>query len=109
MARKREYRLQIDGYEPETMPISRLTEIPIMVGGMRSVVPVHIQGRRGENYNCETSRDKAIEIAHYLFKTVIRVEGVGRWIRHAEGDWELVSFRIGDFKPLAKASELSLK
>jgi hypothetical protein len=80
-----------------------------MVGGMRSQVPVHLQGRRGEHYVCETNREKAIEIAQYLFKTVIRAEGMGRWIRHAEGDWELVSFKIAEFVPLAKLSDLSLK
>lgn len=95
-------------YGPFNQP-GTLDGVPIMVGGMLAQVPVHLQGRRGEKYICEASRDKAKEIAHYLFNTVIRVEGVGRWIRYAEGDWELVSFKIGDFQALAKVSELSLK
>lgn len=86
-----------------------LDGVPVMIGGIRAQVPVHLQGRKGEHYICEAGREKAIEIAHYLFKTVIRVEGMGRWTRHAEGDWELVSFKIADFAPLAKVSELSLK
>jgi hypothetical protein len=95
-------------YGPFNQP-GTLDGVPIMIGGMLAQVPVHLQGRRGEKYICEASRDKAKEIAHYLFNTVVRVEGIGRWIRHAEGDWELVSFRIGDFTPLAKLSALSLK
>ena len=90
--------------------LGTLDGVPILVGGTLAQVPVHLEGRRGEKYNyCSAGREMAKDIAQHLFSTIIRIEGVGKWIRHAEGDWELVGFKIGDFKPLAKVSELSLK
>jgi len=86
-----------------------LDGIPIVVGGTKDTVPVHIQGRDGETYLCTAPREKARTIAKYLFNTIIRVEGMAKWFRTAEGEWQLQEFRISDFKPLGDASEFSLK
>jgi hypothetical protein len=87
----------------------QLYGVPIMVGGKKNVVPVHIQD--GDViHNCEASRDVAAEIAACLFKSHIRVFGVGRHVRNAEGEWEMRSFRISHFekldaRPLAETVE----
>lgn len=83
--------------------------IPVMVGGTKDQVPIHLEGRGKEQYVCYASRSLAKKIAAYLFTTVIRVEGVGKWIRRPEGEWEMIRFDVADFQPLADESEISLK
>jgi hypothetical protein len=95
-------------YGPFSQP-GTLDGIPIVVGGTKDFVPVHLQGREGDIYLCTAPRSKAREIAKHLFNTIIRVEGVAKWFRTAEGEWQLQEFRISDFKPLGEASEFSLK
>lgn len=95
-------------YGPFSQP-GTLDGVPIVVGGTKDMVPVHLQSREGEIYNCIAPRTKAKDIAKYLFNSIIRVEGVAKWFRTAEGEWQLQEFRISDFKPLGEASEFSLK
>lgn len=82
-----------------------------MVGGKRlDEVPVHLQGRDPRNkYNCLTDRDKAKQIAGHLFETVIKVEGIARWIRTPEGEWEMRRFWIENFQPIGEASSFTFK
>lgn len=95
-------------YGPITQP-GTIDGIPILVGGTKDEVSVHLEGRDGEKHNCVTNRSKAVEIAPYLFRKIIRVIGVGRWLRHSEGNWEMRSFRISDFTPLVNLADVSLK
>jgi hypothetical protein len=87
----------------------QLYGIPIMVGGKKRIVPVHIQD--GETvHNCEASREVASDLAGCLFKSPVRAFGVGRHIRNADGQWEMRSFRISHFekldaRPLAETIE----
>lgn len=80
-----------------------LDGIPIRIGGELEMVPVHLE-RRGERYKCLAKRSVAKEIALCIFTTMIRVEGTGKWIRHPEGQWDMVSFVINDFTPLKDIS-----
>jgi hypothetical protein len=89
--------------------VGTLDGVPVMIGGINDPVPVHLEGRRGEPFNCEAARTVAKEIAKCLFFTIIRAEGIGRWLRTVEGDWELEHFKIVDFKPMGLVSELSLR
>jgi hypothetical protein len=74
---------------------------PIMIGGEEDPVPVHLEGRkRGEIYICRASRSTAKELAPYLFSTYIRAEGMARWIRRRNGEWEMRRFTIKSFTPL---------
>mgnify|MGYP000872260413 CR=1 FL=1 len=83
--------------------------VPVMVGGTKDQVSVHLEGRKSEKYVCQANRTLAREIAQHLFETIIRVKGVGRWIRHPEGRWEMRSFKIEHFDPLGNPEEISLK
>ena len=89
-------------YGPFTQP-GIIIGMPIMVGGKNDPVPVHLQTKDGV-YDCLARRERAREIASYLFTTYIEAEGIGRWIRHSTGEWEMKSFRIGNFKPLEYAT-----
>ena len=83
--------------------------IPVMIGGTREQVPIHLEGRGGETYVCHTSRAIAKRIAAHFFTTIIRADGIGRWVRHPEGQWEMKTFKINDFMPLTDEADISLR
>lgn len=86
-------------YGPFSQP-SRLDGVPIMIGGEEDLVPVHLEGRQKEIYICRAKRSIAKDLAPFLFSTFIRVEGLGRWIRHRDGEWEMKRFTIKHFEEL---------
>lgn len=90
-------------FGPFTQP-GTLEGIPIMVGGEKDWVPIHLEGRKKETLICVAKRSKAKELASYLFSTPVRVEGIARWLRNEDSEWELVSFRVHDFVVLKVGS-----
>jgi hypothetical protein len=93
--------------EPEYGPLNEsgtLDGIPIAIGGELDLVPVHLLGRDNEKHYCRASRPDAKQIAPYLFTTLIRVEGVGKWLRRANGEWKMLSFTIKSFRELEDIS-----
>jgi hypothetical protein len=73
---------------------------PILVGGKNDPVPVHIEDQQGVTYDCLARRGVAREIAPYLFETVVRADGQGRWVRKPTGEWEMRKFTIHSVRPL---------
>lgn len=71
--------------------------VPIRVGGEGDPVPVHLEDGK-EKHIVLARRTLAKEIAQYLFSAVVRAEGTGRWIRHADGEWELLDFKVASYK-----------
>ncbi len=67
--------------------------VPIRVGGEGDPVPIHLEDGKNKVI-VSARRTVAKEIAQFLFSAVIRVEGMGRWIRHADGEWEMLDFRV---------------
>lgn len=51
-----------------------------------------------------TTEAVALRLRHMLWDRTLRFHGVGSWIRHGNGTWELKNFRISDFEPLDDAS-----
>lgn len=99
---KRKFTQQVVG--PFNQP-GTVDGIPIRVGGQGSVVPIHLQEPNGSIHICHATRPIAIEIARYLFSQVIRVEGLARMSRDADGTWiqeplRIHSFRLLDTAPL---------
>lgn len=91
-------RIEVPQFPPVTEE-GTLEGMLIKIGGRDDSVPVHIQD--GKNYyNCQTTREKARELAPYLFGKPIRVCGRGRWIRSEIGNWELDRFQINQFEEL---------
>jgi len=70
--------------------------IPIKVGGENDPVPVHLEDGR-DKHIVLARRSLAKDIAQHLFTTVVRAEGTGRWIRHTDGEWEMLSFHAASF------------
>lgn len=76
--------------------------IPIMIGGEQDVVPIHLED--GEiKHILKAPRRIAKQIAPYLFTSVVRIEGKGRWLRNRMGEWEMQSFYAQDFQVLPDA------
>lgn len=77
--------------------------IPIKVGGENDPVPVHLEDGK-EKTIVLAKRSLAKEMAQHLFTSVVRVEGTGRWIRHTDGEWEMLSFQATSFKVIEDAN-----
>ena len=87
------------GGEPEYGPFSESTTLQgvvTVVGGRRDAVPVQLQD--GEVvHNCIAERQVARRLAQHIFGRPVRVKGQGRWLRNAQGQWLMLSFRIDEF------------
>lgn len=71
----------------------------ISIGGKRDRVSVHIQ--EGEQvWICHTSRERARELAKYIFGPALRIAGSARWERDRDGRWHQNDFTIRDFELL---------
>jgi len=77
--------------------------IPIKVGGENDPVPVHLEDGKDKTIVL-ARRSLAKEIAQHLFTSMVRVEGAGRWIRHTDGEWEMLSFQMSSFRVIEDAS-----
>lgn len=75
----------------------------VMIGGIDETVPVHLLDEGGRHI-CNASREMAKSLAPYLFGVPIRVYGRGRWIRNAQGKWEMQWFDISKFEALEELS-----
>lgn len=98
--------------DPEYGPFNEHSTLQgrvISVGGKRNIVNVNIQD--GERiYYCEASRDVALQLAPLMFNHELRIHGTGRYLRGADGEWVMNSFRISQFdrldmKPLSEVVE----
>ena len=76
--------------------------VPIKVGGENDPVPVHLEDGK-DKHIVLARRSLAKDIARHLFTSVVRVEGTGRWIRHTDGEWEMLSFYASSFKVVENA------
>lgn len=77
--------------------------VPIKVGGENDPVPIHLEDGK-DKYIVLARRSLAREIAQHLFTSVVRVEGTGRWIRHTDGEWEMLTFHAASFRVIEDAN-----
>lgn len=68
----------------------------ISIGGADQTVHVQLQAGDVKYVGIETDRDTARQLAKHMYEP-IRVSGVGRWLRDAEGRWILKKFRLQSF------------
>lgn len=80
--------------------------IPIKVGGENDPVPLHLEDGT-EKHIVLVRRSLAREIAKFLFTTPLRVDGIGRWIRHKDGEWEMLYFNANSYTPLGEGTTLT--
>lgn len=93
--------------QPEFGPFNQpgtIDGVPIRVGGENDPVPVHLHEEGQQPHICFASRLLARSIAAYIFTATLRVEGIGRWRRDADGQWIREKFTIQDFKILNRVS-----
>jgi hypothetical protein len=50
-----------------------------------------------------TTEAVALRLRHMMWDRTLRFHGVGTWLRHDNGTWELKSFKISDFEALDDA------
>jgi hypothetical protein len=82
---------------------SALQGIPIKIGGEQQDVPIHLED--GEEYHIvKAPRRIAKQIGLYLFTTVVRIEGSGRWFRNRLGEWELRELYAQSFRVLSEGN-----
>jgi hypothetical protein len=86
-------------FGPVTEPGS-LEGVLIKIGGRDETVPVHLQDGN-EYYKCTATRTLAKELRNQLFEKPIRVNGIGKWIRGEDGEWQLDGFKITSWEPLS--------
>jgi len=88
--------------QPEFGPITQqgiFQGTPIKIGGENDPVPVHLEDGDAKHIVLAPRRI-AKEIAPYLFTSVIRIEGTGRWQRTRMGEWEMITFHATSFEVL---------
>ena len=71
----------------------------ISIGGADQTVHVQLQNGEVKYVGIETDRETARRLAKHMYEP-IRVFGIGRWIRDAEGQWLLRKFRLQTFAVL---------
>lgn len=75
----------------------------VNIGGRDKTAHVILQDG-GVNYtNIDLSRDLARDLAKHLYGAKIRVFGGGRWERHPDGTWKLLSFTVDRYEVLDDA------
>lgn len=94
-------RFQMPAFGPVNQP-GVFQGIPIKIGGENDPVPVHLEDGN-EKHIILAKRLLAKEIADHLFTGVVRVEGVGRWMRNAAGAWEMQSFNANSMRVIEDA------
>lgn len=75
----------------------------VSVGGVDKTAHIKLQDSADVHTGCECTREVARELAKHLYGQTVRVSGVGRWLRSAEGNWELLRFKIDNFELLDDA------
>jgi hypothetical protein len=90
--------------QPEFGPIRQsavFQGIPIRIGGELDPVPVHLED--GENKHIVMApRRIAKQLGQYLFTSVVRIEGKGRFLRDRSGEWTMQDFYAQSFEVLSE-------
>jgi hypothetical protein len=74
--------------------------VPIKIGGESDPVPIHLEDGDSKHILLAPRRI-AKQIAPYLFTSVVRIEGKGRWIRNKMGEWDMLTFYAQGFEVLS--------
>lgn len=83
-----------------------LTGEVIRVGGKDETMPVNLREAGGEVLTGLYTKSKEIarQLARFLYGPIIRVHGTGKWLRNAEGVWQLEEFKITSIEELDDAT-----
>lgn len=90
-------------YGPITQEGSVEGEI-VRIGGTDDTIHVTLRDAAVIYSGCVTNKAVARRMAQHILGPIVRAHGVGKWVRHPDGAWELKSFRIRDFDVLEETS-----
>jgi hypothetical protein len=95
-------RPKVQSYGPFNQE-GHLDGVLIGVVGKDETISIRLQNGEITYTRCEATRTIARELAKHMFEPV-RIHGTGRWMREADGAWNLSRFRIHRFEALGAAS-----
>ena len=75
----------------------------VRIGGTDDSIHVHLKDGAVTLSAIETKPDLAKELGRYLFDSIVRLHGVGTWLRNESGAWELKKFKAERFDVLDDA------
>lgn len=75
----------------------------VSIGGRDKTAHVTLQDGTITYTNIDLNRDVARELAKHLYGAKIRLFGSGRWERHPEGTWKLLTFTVDRYVVLDDA------
>lgn len=76
----------------------------VSIGGRDKTAHVTLQDGGLTYTNIDLNRDVARELAKHLYGTKVRLFGSGRWERHPEGAWKLLTFAVDRYEVLDDAA-----
>jgi hypothetical protein len=74
------------------------------VGGTGTTIPIWIERADGEMFYCEASELLSKQLSE-LYLQIVRVHGIGTYIRNEDGAWEQTGFTIQSYDPAPLADE----
>ena len=90
--------------QPEVITITQPTIVDgtvVRIGGVDETIPLVLQDSEGVVSRCTIrGRERARELAKYLYGSPIRVSGTGKWTRSTDGVWELENLNVSEFEVL---------
>jgi hypothetical protein len=75
----------------------------VRIGGTDDSIHIHLKDGAVTLSAIETNAELAKELGRYLFDSVVRLHGVGTWLRNEGGAWELRKFKAVRYEVLDDA------
>ncbi|MQR00228.1 hypothetical protein [Glaciimonas soli] len=73
----------------------------IKIGGKDATIPVHLRDQEGKVIRCEIRGEAyAKELSRHYLGNPLRAHGSGKWLRHADGTWEIQLLTIQSYEEL---------
>lgn len=92
----------------ETHTINQATTIDgsvIKIGGRDETIPVLLQDQEGKTFKAEIrGKANAKELSKHYLEAPLRFHGQGKWIRYANGAWELDMLYIQSYEEIDSVS-----
>ena len=92
---------------PEMYTMTQATTIDgvvIKIGGKDETIPVTLRDQEGKIINCQIHGEAyAKALSHHYLEAPIRVHGMAKWTRYADGTWEIETLQIQSYEELDTA------
>jgi hypothetical protein len=99
--------LDFPGRKIPTQEIYTITQpttvdgVVIKIGGRDGSIPVTLRDREGKIISCQIRGEaNAKELSRHYLENPIRAHGTGKWVRYANGTWEIETLVIHSYEEL---------